>query len=122
MCALFAATYADRAAGLVMIGSYARRIWTPDHPWGPSADDYAQLIEMIERDWGGPVWLEKRAPNPMNDGAFCRWGSRFQRLSARPGPALALTPMDRALDLPPLLPPFLLPPLLPPALCARPPP
>jgi len=112
MCALFAATYPDRAAGLVMIGSYARRIWTPDHPWGPSADDYAQLIEMIERDWGGPVWLEKRAPSAMNDEAFCRWWSRFLRMSASPGAAVALTEMNRDLDVRHVLPAVRVPTLV----------
>ena len=35
MSAVFAATYPDRAAGLIMIGTYARRLWAPDYPWAP---------------------------------------------------------------------------------------
>ena len=38
MCALFAATYPDRATALIMGGSYARRITAPDYPWGVTAD------------------------------------------------------------------------------------
>jgi pimeloyl-ACP methyl ester carboxylesterase len=34
MSLLFAATYPDRTTGLVIYGSYARRAWAPDHPFG----------------------------------------------------------------------------------------
>ena len=36
MCSLFAATYPERTVALMMIGSYARRLWAPDYPWGPT--------------------------------------------------------------------------------------
>jgi DNA-binding SARP family transcriptional activator/pimeloyl-ACP methyl ester carboxylesterase len=104
MCALFAAAHPERAAGLVMIGSYARRIWTPDHPWGPSADDYARSIDLIAREWGGPIGIEKRAPSAMNDEGFSRWWARFLRMSASPGAAVALTEMNRDLDVRHVLP------------------
>src|SRR6185436_501805 len=34
MCSLFAATYPERTLALMMIGTYARRLWAPDYPWG----------------------------------------------------------------------------------------
>jgi pimeloyl-ACP methyl ester carboxylesterase len=33
MAALFAATYPDRTLGLIMYGSYAKRVWDPEYPW-----------------------------------------------------------------------------------------
>jgi pimeloyl-ACP methyl ester carboxylesterase len=33
MCILFAATYPDRTAALITIGSYARRLKAPDYPY-----------------------------------------------------------------------------------------
>jgi DNA-binding SARP family transcriptional activator/pimeloyl-ACP methyl ester carboxylesterase len=112
MCALFAAAHPERAAGLVMIGSYARRIWTPDHPWGPSLDDYARSIELIAREWGGPIGIEKRAPSAMNDERFSRWWARFLRMSASPGAAVALTEMNRDLDVRHVLPAVRVPTLV----------
>ena len=112
MCALFAATYPDRAAGLVMIGSYARRLRAPDHPWGVSADDYARNIQVIRRDWGGPLGLEKRAPSVANDEAFSRWWARFLRMSASPGAAVTLTEMNRDLDVRHVLPAVRVPTLV----------
>ncbi|HKW91221.1 MAG TPA: alpha/beta fold hydrolase [Methylomirabilota bacterium] len=112
MCALFAATYPDRAAGLVMIGSYARLIRAPDHPWGPSAEDYARHIDHVERDWGGPLGIEKRAPSVKNDEAFSRWWARFLRMSASPGAAAALLDINRELDLRHVLPAIRVPTLV----------
>ncbi len=34
MSALYAATYPERTSALVIYGSYARRSWAPDHPFG----------------------------------------------------------------------------------------
>ena len=112
MCALFAAAHPDRSAGLVMIGSYARRIWTPDHPWGPSADEYARNMDLIAREWGGPIGIEKRAPSAMNDDGFSRWWARFLRMSASPGAAVALTEMNRDLDVRHVLPAVRVPTLV----------
>jgi DNA-binding SARP family transcriptional activator/pimeloyl-ACP methyl ester carboxylesterase len=112
MCALFAATYPDRAAGLVMIGSYARLIQAPDHPWGPSVDDYTRYIDLVERDWGGPIGIARRAPSAMNDEAFSRWWARFLRMSASPAAAAALLDINRDLDVRHVLPAIRVPTLV----------
>ena len=112
MCALFAATHPDRAAALVMIGSYARLIRAPDHPWGPSAEDYAAYIDMVQRDWGGPIGVARRAPSVKDDEAFSRWWARFLRMSASPGAAAALLDINRELDLRHVLPAIRVPTLV----------
>jgi pimeloyl-ACP methyl ester carboxylesterase len=112
MCALFAATYPDRVAGLVMIGSYARMIHAPDHSWGPSAEDYAGYVDMVQRDWGGPIGVARRAPSVKDDEAFCRWWARFLRMSASPGAAVALLDINRELDLRHVLPAIRVPTLV----------
>src|SRR6266511_5391916 len=35
LSALFAATYPERTTALVMFGTFAKRIWSPDYPWAP---------------------------------------------------------------------------------------
>lgn len=39
MSAVFAASHPDRAAGLIMIATYARRLWAPDYPWAPTMQE-----------------------------------------------------------------------------------
>ena len=112
MCTLFAATYPERAAGLVMIGSYARLIRAPDHPWGPSGEDYERYIEGVVQEWGGPLGIARRAPSVMHDESFSRWWARFLRMSASPGAAAALLDINRKLDVRHVLPAVRVPTLI----------
>ena len=52
MCALFAATYPDRTAALIMIGSYARRIWAPDYPWGTPRQEWDAFADSVDSRLG----------------------------------------------------------------------
>lgn len=104
MSALFAATYPERVSGLVLVGSYARSLWAPDHPWGLPEEEYAARIGMLPQQWGGPIGIEKRAPSAMHDEAFARWWARFLRMSASPGAAVALAEMNRDVDIRHVLP------------------
>jgi pimeloyl-ACP methyl ester carboxylesterase len=45
MSILFAATYPDRTAALVVRSAYPRRMWAPDYPWGLTERDYAREVE-----------------------------------------------------------------------------
>ena len=112
MCALFAATYPARTTGLVMIGSYSRLKPAPDYPWGRSADVQQQWLETIERDWGGPVGLDVRAPSLVHDERARQWWSRFLRMSASPGAAAALTRMNYEIDIRSALPVIRVPTLI----------
>src|ERR1043165_8084656 len=60
MCSLFAATYPEKTAALVMIGTYAKRIWDTDYPWAPTAEERQHFFEEIQHHWGGPVGVEER--------------------------------------------------------------
>src|SRR5215212_11456205 len=70
MCSLFAATYPERTAALVMIGTYAKRIRDADYPWGPTAEQRQKFLDVIRADWGKPVGIEDRAPSMAGDPAF----------------------------------------------------
>jgi len=103
LCALFAASYPERTAALVMYGSYARRIWAKDYPWGTTAAERERQYDAIRRQWGGPVLLEWIAPGKLDDAPFCRWWAGYLRRSASPGAALALTRMNSEIDVRPVL-------------------
>jgi pimeloyl-ACP methyl ester carboxylesterase len=104
MCLLFAATYPERTRALIMLGSYARRTWAPDHPWAPKEADQEALIDEVGRDWGGPVGLAARAPSQVGNETFGRWWSTYLRMSASPGAAKTLTRMNAQIDVRDVLP------------------
>ena len=112
MCALFAATYPERTAAIVMFGGYARRLWAPDHPWGVKREDRDRFVEGVEREWGGPVGLSARAPSLIHDEDFRTWYAKFLRMSASPGAVVALTRMNDEIDVRPVLPVIRVPTLV----------
>ena len=104
MCSLFAATYPEKTSALVMIGTYAKRIWAPDYPWAPTLETRGLFFDEIREHWGGPVGLEVRAPSVAADPAFRAWWSTYLRMGASPGAALRLTQMNSEIDVCPVLP------------------
>ncbi|MEQ1904806.1 MAG: alpha/beta fold hydrolase [Pirellulaceae bacterium] len=103
MCTLFAATYPEKTIALTMIGSYARRLWAPDYPWGPTDEHREHFFEEMRRDWGGPVGIDDRAPSKASDPQFRNWWASYLRMGASPGAALALTQMNAQIDIRPIL-------------------
>jgi pimeloyl-ACP methyl ester carboxylesterase len=112
MCMLFAATYPERCTGVVMAGSYARRAWAADHPWGLSNEQFLAWIEVIRRDWGGPVGIEQRAPSMAADPAYREWWARWVRLGASPRAAEMIVNMLRDIDVRHILPTIRVPTLI----------
>ncbi len=112
MCALFAATYPDRTAALIMIGSYARRIWAPDYPCGTPRQEWDAFADSVIRDWGGPVGLDARAPSVANDPRFRDWWARYLRLSGSPATGRSVLMMNAEIDVRHVLPAIRVPTLI----------
>ena len=112
LCSLFAATYPEKTEALIMIGSYARRMWDHDYPWGRTLADRDRFCQTIIEDWGGPVGLEERAPSLAGDPAFSAWWSAYLRMGASPGAAVALTRMNAEIDIRDVLPSIRVPTLV----------
>jgi pimeloyl-ACP methyl ester carboxylesterase len=112
MCALFAATYPEKTRALVMIGTYAKRIWDPEYPWAPTREQREAFYQQIREGWGGPIGLEDRAPSVCADPAFRAWWSTYLRMGASPGAALALTRMNAEIDIRDILPSIRVPTLV----------
>jgi pimeloyl-ACP methyl ester carboxylesterase len=113
MTALFAATYPERTAALVIYGSYAKRIWAPDYPWAPTPEQRQGFYDAIEREWGrSEVDLATIAPSAMADPRAREWFSRYFRLSSSPGAALALAKMNTQVDIRQILPSIRVPTLI----------
>lgn len=104
MSAVFAATYPEQTQALILIGTYAKRIWAPDYPWAPTKEERALFMQEILDHWGSPVGLEARAPSLANDPQFRHWWATYLRMCASPGAALALTQMNTEVDIRHVLP------------------
>jgi len=112
MSALFAATYPERTAALVMIGTYAKRTRAPDYPWAPTTEARERFFEEMREHWGGPVGLEERAPSRAADPRFREWWATYLRMGASPGAAVALTRMNAEVDVRSVLPTVRVPTLV----------
>ncbi len=112
MCALFSATYPDRTTALIMVGSYAARLAQPDYPWAPTMEQTEAFIDAAQRDWGGPVGLDIRAPSAAADERFRQWWSRMLRQGASPSAMARLTRMNAEMDVRHVLPAIRVPTLI----------
>jgi pimeloyl-ACP methyl ester carboxylesterase len=88
MAMLFAATYPDRAAGLVLIASSARFRRADDAPWGWPDRFIETMLDGTEATWGTGVTIGLIAPSKVADPLFD--AGRFERSAASPGAAKAL--------------------------------
>jgi pimeloyl-ACP methyl ester carboxylesterase len=114
LAVLFAATYPDRVAALVLRSAWARTLWAPDYPWGLTEDAYERFIE---RNLGiyGPrdealevLRTELGIFEPGHDEAFLD----MLRWSASPGMLEALLRMNREVDIRHVLPSVRVPTLV----------
>lgn len=105
MSILFAATYPDRCAGLILVACYARRRWASWYPWAPHPEDREADIVETEETWGNPAHLpEWMAPSRADDPTYREWLTRYFRLSASPKAAAAVLRMNTMIDTTSVLP------------------
>jgi len=112
LCALFAATYPNRASALIMHGSYARLTAAPDYPWGLSEQERSAFVDQAVREWGAPIGIDMRAPSMATDERFRQWWARFLRLSASPAAFATLSHMNAQMDIRQVLPAIRVPTLI----------
>lgn len=85
---LFAATFPDRVASLVLFNAYARFLRAPDYPFGLPAPSVDRYRETIRKGWGTKGQIELVAPSMAADERWCNWYLRSARLGGSPGDAL----------------------------------
>ncbi len=103
MAVLFAATYPERVAGVVLIGGFAKRIDPDDdYPWAPTREARDATIAALLGDGG----LERmmRLMCPSADDAMADWWGERCRAAASPGAIRALAEMNSLIDVRGVLP------------------
>lgn len=114
MSILFAATYPERTVALVIYGSYAKRAWAPDYPFGWTDDRFNAFFENVEKHWGTPdgVDLNMWAPSIAHDQHVAERMAAYFRAAASPGAARAVMQMNREIDVRHILPSVSVPTLI----------
>ena len=86
---MFAATYPERTAALVLYGSFAEfsSVATPQ--------ELEFMLQFMDKAWGTGLSLLRFAPSMADDESFRQWWARFERLAASPGAAMAGAPDEQ---------------------------
>ena len=108
LAALFAATYPERTAGLVLIDPTAKGHRTDDYPWAPTEEEWRATLAEVEEGWGRTEFLDLRladwAPTKQDDPEFRAWFHAHMRRGLSPGSALAFFRMMMDSDVSEVLP------------------
>ena len=106
MSILFAATYPERVAALVLQAGAPRFIWAPDYPSGEPVEEHEREVRRMVDGWGSPEYLEEAVAfmAPGYDEENRKAFADYIRLSATPGAALALERMNQDIDVRHVLP------------------
>jgi pimeloyl-ACP methyl ester carboxylesterase len=112
MSILFAATYPQRTSALILYGTYARRMWAPDHPSGRTEEEMRLILERMERDWGADFHLEMWAPSIAANQDARRAMAAYLRLAASPGAAVSTVQLTCQIDVRHVLPVIRVPTLV----------
>jgi pimeloyl-ACP methyl ester carboxylesterase/DNA-binding winged helix-turn-helix (wHTH) protein len=100
---VYAASYPERTAGLVLCGSFARWTGTPDYPCGWPPGMVSRLRDYITHEWGRGDTIRAIVASRGEDGTTAAWAARTEQAGASPGAALELLAMNLEIDVRPVL-------------------
>jgi class 3 adenylate cyclase len=122
MVALFAATYPERTAALILNNPLVRGRWAPDYPWGSREEP--ESAASVATSYGRPARVEEviaaLAPSWAGDEKHARLMASYTRLCASPTTFANLHEMNLGIDVREALPTIRAPTLV--THCAPPPP
>ena len=110
---LMAATYPARVTSLAVVNAAARTTWAEDYPIGMPEEYISYARAGMSAGYPSaasilPMW----APELVGDERFEQWLTRYQRIAASPGMALAVQGMIFDLDVRAILPAIHVPTLV----------
>src|SRR5205814_8398660 len=77
MALLYAATYPERIAALVLFNPYAKAVWSEDYPWGKTDEEWRRDLAELERGWGSREYfdrvLSRSYPSAADDESLRKW-------------------------------------------------
>jgi len=116
MALLYAATYPERIAALVLFNPYAKAVWSEDYPWGRTEQEWRRDLAELEASWGNREYFDKvlsrSYPSAADDESFRNWFVNMMRYGASPGAALTVHRMAMDVDVRDVLPAVRVPTLI----------
>ena len=114
MSILFAASYPERTAALIIYGSYARRSWAPDFQFGWTDEKYKAFFDNVEKHWGTAKGIDfaEWAPSVAHDEVQVNRMAAYFRSAASPGATRAVMQMNQEIDVRHILPSVSVPTLI----------
>lgn len=111
---LFAATYPDRTAALVLYGTWARVLAAPGFDIGFAPEVAGQFVEQVIEHWGTPETLTvpALAVSKVDDRVFCEWWARVERSAGTPNEFRELMRVSGSIDVRDVLPAVRVPTLV----------
>lgn len=101
---MFAATYPNRTAQIILYGTMPKFVRSFDYPWALSRSQYDRWLKTITENWGSPVSLQSFAPSRCEDQDFKDWWAKLLRQSATPGSVKSVLEVLRDVDVREVLP------------------
>jgi class 3 adenylate cyclase len=106
MVVLFAATYPERTAALVLNNPMVRGAWAPDYPWGTREEDLPPSSSATS--YLAPDRIEGQiaamTPSRIGDKAYAQWLATYLILCASPTTVASLVRMNLDIDVREVLP------------------
>jgi class 3 adenylate cyclase len=114
LACVFAAAHPERVRGVILWGVQARWSQTVDYPWGASAEQEAETLAALEREWPSVEYLVGPGAGLGRDvdPAFLNWFVRYARAAASPAAIVALERLNLELDIRDVLPAINVPTLV----------
>ena len=113
MSILFAASYPERTAALVVRSAFPRRMWAPDYTWGQTEEEYQREVERALRIFGPREQAREavRALGRFSDEEVESFLDML-RYASSPGALAALHRMNKEIDVRHVLPAVRVPTLI----------
>ena len=112
MCSLFAATWPERTAGLVLCNTTARFMVAPDYSTGATQQQLERFLARCQAEWGTGITAKVFAPSKAGDEEFRRSWGRFERRSVSPSGMCKIVAMGADTDVRHVLPSIRVPTLV----------
>lgn len=96
MAIRFASMYPRRCSALVLYGTYAKRIFSNDYPWAPTAEERLAYAHEVQEDWAFEADMQRMCPSA--DEAMAIWWGERCRASASPSSVRKLVEQNSEVD------------------------
>jgi DNA-binding SARP family transcriptional activator/pimeloyl-ACP methyl ester carboxylesterase len=95
---LTATRYPERVAGLIVYGSMAKWVKSPDYPYALTSEQHDQWMNLLMENWGKALNIEMFAPSRVKDKEFQQWWARSLRTASSPGEVKKVLEAMRDID------------------------